>query len=244
MPPQAITADTGVLSRDLAATPSFHVRLVTHTAASEGFRAHYTAHYTEFCSGTKLFTNATGNITDGSDSHDYNNLTTCKFRIMLNSSYSATHFHINSLDLEEGHDYLHFYDNIVSNDNYMLSLTGHITDSDFVVNTRRLMLVLETDESGRDEGFNIDYSAEHAGIESFTTDGLRVYPNPVTDRVNLSCTVPIQLVELRNAEGRIVYSEYNENREVTIHTNQLSAGIYLMTVHTQLGVFTRKVVKL
>ena len=241
--PQAITADTGTLSRDQA-TPQYSIRLVTHTSASEGFRAHYTAHRTVFCTGTNMFSAATGNLTDGSNGHDYNNFTYCKFRIMLGSSYSATHFHINSFDLEEGHDYLHFYNNLVTNANYMFSLTGHISDSNFVVDTRRLCLVFETDEDGRDAGFDIDYSAGHVGVDSHNGDALSLWPNPVRDHVTLTCAEPIQFVELRNAEGRTVYSEYNENQEVTIQTSQLSAGIYLMTVHTRSGVFTRKIVKL
>ena len=241
--PQAITADTGSLSLNQN-TPSYTVRLVTHTTASEGFRAHYTAHRTVFCDGTNMFSAATGNLSDGSGDALYNNFTSCKFRLMLNSSYSATHFHINSLDLEEGHDYLHFYNNLVTNANYMFSLTGHISDSNFVVDTRRLCLVFETDEAGRDAGFDIDYSAGHVGIDSHNSDALSLWPNPASDHVSLSCTEPIQFVEIRNAEGRIVHSEYNDNQEVTIQTSQLSAGIYLMTVHTRSGVFTRKVVKL
>ena len=104
---------------------------------------------------------------------------------MLNNSYSAIGFHINSLDLEEGHDYLSFYDNTVTAANHLLTLTGHISDSDFVLNTHRLTLVLETDESGRDAGFDIDYAAGYVGIDQHTADGLRVYPNPVTDYVTI-----------------------------------------------------------
>jgi hypothetical protein len=239
----ALTADTGTFHFDMN-IQSVQVRLRTHSSSSEGFRGHYTAHRTVFCNGTNMYSAATGNLTDGSGDAPYNNFTSCKFRIMLSSSYSATHFHINSFDLEEGHDYLHFYNNLVSNANYMFSLTGHISDSDFVVDTRRLCLVLETDEAGRDAGFDIDYSAGHSGVDSHNNDALSLWPNPARDHVTLSCTEPIQFVELRNAEGRIVHSEYNENQEVTIQTSQLSAGIYLMTVHTQTGVFTRKIVKL
>lgn len=240
--PQAITADTGVLSLDLMAIPSFHVRLVTHTAASEGFRAHYTAHYTEFCSGTKNHTSITGTITDGSESHSYNNLTNCKFRVLL-TGVTATQFHINSLDLETGHDFLRVYDGNINEANLHTTLTGHISDSVFVVNSRRIFLVLETDESGTDAGFSIDYAGGFVGIDEHAAGSLLVYPNPATDKVTVSHSTPIQHVEIRNAEGRTIYAESPNSETFEVQTNNWSSGIYIMTVQTEDAVLTRKIVK-
>ena len=241
--PQAITADTGSLSLNQN-TPSYTVRLVTHTTASEGFRAHYTAHRTVFCSGSELFSNATGNITDGSGSHDYNNFSNCKYRVMLNSSYNTIHIHINYLDLEEGHDFLRFYNNTVSEANLLHTFTGHIADTSFLLDTRRLSIVFETDETGIDAGFDIDYSGGHTGIDNYADNSLTIWPNPARDYVRLTYPTPIQYMEIRNAAGQIVFSENSNNQELTIQTSQLPAGIYLMTVHTESGIFTRKVVKL
>ena len=241
--PQAITADTGTLSRDQA-TPQYTIRLVTHTSASEGFRAHYTAHRTVFCSGTKMFTNANGNITDGSNGHDYNNFTNCRFRVMLGSEYNTIHIHINSLDLEDGHDYLRIYNNTVSAANLLHTFTGHVADTSFLLDTRRLTLVFETDEAGTDAGFDIDYSGGHTGIDNYADNSLTIWPNPARDYVRLAYPTPIQYVEIRNAAGQTVYSENSDNQQLTIQTSQLPAGIYLMTVRTESGVFTRKMVKL
>ena len=240
--PLVITADTGNFNMTFAC-PSLAVQLVTHSAASNGFRAHYTTHYSEFCSGTQMFTNATGNITDGSGDLEYSNFSNCRFRIMLNNSYSAIGFHINSLDLEEGHDYLSFYDNTVTAANHLLTLTGHISDSDFVLNTRRLTLVLETDESGRDAGFDIDYAAGYVGIDQHTADGLRVYPNPVTDHVTIDSPGPVSLVEVLNAEGRLIYTDNPGNEHFEISTAGWSAGVYFLTARTGDQLLTRKIVK-
>jgi len=220
------------------------VTLITHSSSSEGFRAHYTAHRPVFCNGSDVFTPASGTITDGSGDSPYNNLTSCKFRILLNNSYSAIHFHINSLDLEEGHDYLHFYNNTVSNANYLFSLTGHISDSNFVLDSRRCSIILETDESGTDAGFDIDYSGGHVGIDNHGIDALSIWPNPATDQLNLASPTPIQYVEIRNTEGRTVFSNNSDNQEINISTSHLPAGIYLLTVHTQKGIITKKLVVL
>lgn len=238
------TADTSSYHFDMN-VQSVQVRLLTHSTTSEGFRAHYTAHRTVFCSGTKMHTTPTGTIRDGSGDSSYNNLSDCRFRIILSAaSYSAIAFHINTFDLEEGRDYLHFYDNLVSDNHYIMSLTGQIADSGFVLNTRRLVLVLETDESGTADGFEIDYSGGHVGIEGLDAESLTVYPNPASNYVTISHDMPIQRVEIRNAEGRVVYLENINNQDITIQTSHYPAGIYLMSIHTQSGVITRKLVVL
>jgi len=239
---QWITADTGTLSLNLP-TPDIHLRLVTHSAESDGFRAHYTAHYTEFCSGTKMYSNPSGNITDGSFDADYNNLVTCKYRLMLNATYSAVDFHINYLDLEEGHDFLHFYNNTISEANYMFSLTGHIADSSFTVDTRRLMIVFETDESGIDAGFDIDYMGGHVGVDPHARE-LVLYPNPASDRVTLACDEPVSRVVIRNAEGRTVYEGAFDSEQITIPVKHLRSGLYTTTIQTKSGMVTRKFVKM
>jgi hypothetical protein len=236
------TADSGTLTIAWGTT-ELTVNLVTHSAASEGFRAHYTSDITTFCSGTKVFTSTAGTITDGSETANYNNLTTCKFRIMINADYSATVFHINSLNLEEGHDFLHFYNNTLSNANYLFSLSGDILDSSFVLDTRRLTLVFETDETNTDAGFDIDYSAGNVGIETLD-NSFAVYPNPANDRVVLDCAEPIRSVEIRNAEGQLVYAGTYETNLAEIPISQLPAGIYLLTARTETSIITKKIVKI
>ena len=236
------TADTGTLNINWG-TKELTVRLVTHTTASEGFRAHYTAHRPVFCSGTDMFTSPTGNITDGSGDSPYNNFSNCKFRVMLSSSYSAIHLHINSLDLEEGHDYLHIYNNTVTEANRIVSLTGHIADSSFLIDSRRLSLVFETDESGIDAGFDIDYSGEHSGVENLGSDALTIWPNPATDRVTLSHPTPIQHVEVLNAEGRRIFVHHPESEQLDILISDWPSGIYFLTAHAGNQVITRKFIK-
>lgn len=236
------TADTGTLTVAWG-TAELTVRLTTHTAGSAGFRANYTAERPTFCSGVQGFSSVTGNITDGSNSENYNNLTTCKFRIMLNASYSATHFHVNHLDLEEGHDFLHFYNNTISESNHLFSLTGHIADSSFVTDTRRLMIVFETDETVTDAGFDIDYEGGHVGIEDFDHT-LAVYPNPAGDHVTLDGPAPISRVEIRDAEGCLLLMESPDSEHFDLPTFHLSTGIYLITAYIGTTTVTRKIVKL
>jgi hypothetical protein len=236
------TADTGTLAVDWG-TPTLTVHLITHSSTSEGFRAQYTAHRYSFCSGTKLFTNVTGQIEDGSGENNYNNLTTCKYKIVLGSNY-VIHVNINTLDLEEGKDFLHFYDNLVSETNHLLTLTGNMSNSAYMFETRRLLMVLETDEEGTADGFSLDYEGGHVGIEDLSREAVRLFPNPAKDQVRISHSVPIQQVEIFSTEGELLYRETTDNEEVSMQIGHLPAGVFLVKVTAGDHVFTRKFVKL
>ena len=241
--PLVITADTGTFNMAFAC-PNLDVQLVTHSAASEGFRAHYTANRNEFCSGTKIYSSATGNITDGSGGYLYNDLSNCKFKVVMGGQISAISVHINSLDLEDGKDFLSFYDNSISDATHYLTLTGQLTDTSVVFNTRRLMIYLETDETGTAQGFDLDYEGGVVGIDDYVDGSVLVYPNPASERVTIAAAMPIRSVEIRNAEGSLVLSEQPDNEEVVLHIAQLPAGIYLLTARTETSVITKKIVKI
>ena len=240
--PLVITADTGTFNMAFAC-PNLDVQLVTHSAASEGFRAHYTANRNEFCSGTKIYSSATGNITDGSGGYLYNDLSNCKFKVVMGGQISAISVHINSLDLEDGKDFLSFYDHSISDATHYLTLTGQLTDTSVVFNTRRLLIYFETDETGTAQGFDMDYEGGHVGIDDHD-NALNLYPNPASDHMVLDCAEPIRSVEIRNAEGRLVYAGTPETNLAEISISQLPAGIYLLTARTETSVITKKIVKI
>lgn len=239
----ALTADTGTLNVEWEC-PSMEVRLVTHSAETHGFRAHYSTSQEIFCTGSKTFTQPTGHIEDGSGNADYNNFSNCRFRIIISTNYSAIRLNINSLDLEEGKDFLHCYNNLIADENLIFTLTGHLADTSITIDTRRTTLVLETDETGIDAGFDIDYEAGIVGVSQYNEQNFKVYPNPLNDYVILSYFEPIQTVEIFNAIGRKVYSATPNLEETRLSLGDLPAGVYMVTIHTGNQSFTRKLVKM
>lgn len=237
-----LTADTGTLNLEWNC-PSLTVRLVTHSAETQGFRAHYTATQEVFCTGTRMFTQPTGHIEDGSGNADYNNFSNCRFRIQA-SAYTAITLHINTLDLEEGKDFLLCYDNMVTDESLLFSLTGHISDTTITIDNKRLTLVLLTDESGTDAGFDIDYEAGYVGISQHEDLDLKLYPNPSNDYITISYPEPIQTVEIFNTIGHKIYSETPQTKEALLNICDLPSGIYMINIHTGNQSFTRKFVKM
>lgn len=239
----ALTADTGSLNVDWDCH-EITVRLVTHSSESKGFRASYSSSQELFCTDTYLFNEPTGHIDDGSGDADYNNFSNCRYRIIVNSSYSAITMHINSFDLEEGKDFLHIYNNLVSNESLMLSLTGHLSDTTITLDTRRITMVFESDETGTDAGFDIDYEAGGVGISQYDTQNFNLYPNPSNDYVTVSYTEPMTAVEIFNADGRKIYTATPQAETSTIPTFNFPAGVYFVTIHAQNHTFTQKLIKM
>ena len=62
--------------------------------------------------------------------------------------------------------------------------------------------------------------------------------------MTLDCAEPIRSVEIRNAEGRIVYADTPETDRAEIRIAQLPAGIYLLTARTETTIITKKIIKI
>ena len=105
------------------------------------------------------------------------------------------------------------------------------------------MIYLETNETITADGFNLDYEGGQVGIDDHD-NALNLYPNPANDRVILNCAESIRSVEIRNAEGRIVYAGTPETDRAEIRIAQLPVGIYLLTARTETSVITKKIINI
>lgn len=81
--------------------------------------------------------------------------------------------------------------------------------------------------------------------ENFAKLGLNVFPNPVSDMVNItSPEANIEAVTITDLNGRTVKSiNFNNVAEITIDASDLASGIYLMNITANGTVATQKIVK-
>ena len=90
-----------------------------------------------------------------------------------------------------------------------------------------------------------DFTFEHfedvsGGVEALDVNtGVSVYPNPAVDVVTVGGAESADVV-ITNLSGAVVL---NQSGVKTVNVSDLSAGIYLMTVRTESGVFTTKLLK-
>lgn len=77
--------------------------------------------------------------------------------------------------------------------------------------------------------------------EAVTADDMVIFPNPATDRINITSEASIQQVELYNLQGQCVAAKSGDIRVLSL--NGLANGMYILKVTTENGVSTYKVSK-
>jgi hypothetical protein len=73
---------------------------------------------------------------------------------------------------------------------------------------------------------------------------LRVYPNPVGESITVEAECPVKNITISDIAGRTILRE-NAAGEIskTVATSTLGSGVYLLTVETEYGKTTKKIVK-
>jgi hypothetical protein len=90
--------------------------------------------------------------------------------------------------------------------------------------------------------FEITYSV--LGTESFSENAFEVYPNPVTDQLNIvGKGFDMQSVAIKDINGRIVKNATFESNNAQMNMQDLTAGVYLVTSKANEGEITKKIIK-
>ena len=81
------------------------------------------------------------------------------------------------------------------------------------------------------------------GVGENTKVGFDIYPNPVSDKLNVEATEAIDNIEIFNIAGAMVFSQKNCSDKVEIQTANLPAGTYVIRMTTQNTIEVRRFVK-
>lgn len=90
---------------------------------------------------------------------------------------------------------------------------------------------------------------DSVGINNRDISGMKMYPNPAKDLVNITFSAKNAesgVVSVMNLMGQIVYTanlEVNEgNNMITVPVKQLTSGVYMVTLQTNTGISTQKLI--
>jgi len=109
-------------------------------------------------------------------------------------------------------------------------------------------LAVTVDKTG-DYLFISDMDASQLFVESTTESAspyvisviCKVYPNPFTDHLRIECSSTVQLVEIADLQGRIVYSKpYSQGN---INLQSLPSGFYILKMKSGNQVYQQKLIK-
>lgn len=76
-------------------------------------------------------------------------------------------------------------------------------------------------------------------INLYTNASLNIFPNPTKGKVQISSDLKIQYIELFDINGRLVELINDDFKFIELKVK----GLYLLRIHTDSGVFTRKIIK-
>ena len=99
-------------------------------------------------------------------------------------------------------------------------------------------------------GWNINWiriikieSGNKNSSESLNIESLGIYPNPFSDVLNLEVEEGSTMVQILDMQGRKVQEQSITERSVTINTETLPKGIYMLQVSNGVTSNTRKIIK-
>jgi len=85
-------------------------------------------------------------------------------------------------------------------------------------------------------------SAEGDLIEEFVSD-INIYPNPANDILNLESNILIKDISLVSITGKVVVSKNNlDTHSISIKTNELPSGIYILKVKTDESLVLKRLI--
>ncbi|MEZ5146800.1 MAG: C10 family peptidase [Bacteroidales bacterium] len=212
-----------------------------------GFKLEYESVLPTFCSGMALHTAPAGSFDDGSGSFYYKNNTNCMYKIAPEYANGVT-MTFTQFDTEEGVDILKVYD--ANNNQLITELSGSEIPEPISMASGQIFLVFQSDGAMNHGGFTVEYEADNVGIdEADAFKGLQIYPNPATNRLNVTFTQNVASaysVKLISVTGEVVYTENNNKFEGTyVNTIDLSAyakGVYFLSLSNEIGTVNEKVI--
>jgi hypothetical protein len=73
--------------------------------------------------------------------------------------------------------------------------------------------------------------------------GLKIFPNPVNNILNIKSDSNIDEIQIFDLNGRLIFNENYNSENIIVNTEQLSAGMFLIRIKTQNGISNEKFMK-
>lgn len=215
-----------------------------------GWLCEYSSVQPAWCSSSKTFTNPSGTFDDGSGHFDYNDNTTCMFKINVPSA-SQININFNYFDTNDDNDVLKIMNGSLGNQ-LITALSGSYSNppASIVIPGSKATLMFQTDSYFHANGWELTYTALCVGIESQNLlSNFRLWPNPASEILNVDFDVDQQQtfqIKLMDVTGKELYSQvesnYSGRYRSSISVRAFPTGIYFFIITGDNGSFTSKVI--
>lgn len=209
------------------------------TASGDGWLISYEPVKPKFCKSLLNLTEMTDTIEDGSGRWNYNNNTSCSWKIRPDSTSNFT-FEFLELDTEYGKDFVR----ILRNGRLFAEFSGDTLPEAISFDGEYASISFSTDANGRAGGFKIAYSVgEPTSRHEIDMDDIAIYPNPATTEVIIEGN-NLSHLTLYDITGRCIVESEIESDIHTINTSNLSSGTYIIKVIDKYGNCTTKKIEI
>ncbi|MDL2227821.1 C10 family peptidase [Odoribacter sp. OttesenSCG-928-L07] len=215
------------------------------TGSAPGFIFTYKANRVVYCSGLANVNQASYSVITNPDDKNYNPNTLCRWNIVYSQSTGGK-LTVHYIDTYDENDYLMIYD-LGTNEVY--TLFGQLEDQVFEISNGGCMITFKTDNMNTSGiGASFTYEDYYVGINDVKIGELEIYPNPANDKINIrlenkdSQTVSYQIT---NMIGSVVMRNSYSHNQVSNHTidvSSLNSGVYIITLKTNQGTESRKII--
>ena len=219
-----------------------------NNGTSPGWQLNWRGHLPDYCDGILNVSEPSGTINDGSGSKNYTENSLCRWKIDIPGAEKIT-FGITEIDTEEKYDYIHVHDLSTNPASELGKFSGNSVPAP-VTGKGPLLITFRTNNCINKPGWKAYYTNGEAGVPESMISDLNVYPNPVTDVLNITFDLKLQSkirVELVNNLGIIVKKYSFDSQQGTnqgkIFIGDLKAGIFVLRlIHPQGSTYRRIII--
>ena len=205
---------------------SMLIRFVSdETASGDGWLISYEPIRTKYCKSILNLSEMSDTIEDGSGRWNYNNNTSCTWKIRPENTSNFT-FEFLELDTEEEKDFV----KILRNGRTYAEFSGNTLPEPISFDGENASIIFSSDSKGRAGGFKLAYSVgEPSGNRKISNDLIAIYPNPATTEVRIEGN-NLSHLSLYDITGRCVTETEISSDIHTIDTSNLASGTYIIKV--------------
>jgi hypothetical protein len=212
----------------------------------DGWIADYESIIPQYCTGTTILGDPSGNLEDGSGPKKYNNNTVCKWRIQPPEAAAVT-ITFTGFDLADSLDVLRIFDQ--SSAELLAVYTGNQIPDPVTSYSGKMLLMFSTNKSNTGQGWEGIYTSSPVSVPEQVQNCLDfvISPNPVNDRMNIQIDSPLNdhlELNLISVKGQCLFSKHFDvkrgSNNFSIDVSSLPPSVYTLKLTTS----TEKTAKL
>jgi hypothetical protein len=194
----------------------------------QGALLNITPNYAEYCS-SMVYNQPQWTFNDGSGPNLYFNDTDCEWLIDVSEhEFDYMRIYFPKYDLLEG-DILSLYKGTTTDAPVLGTYSSSNQPAEIITEEKQILVKFVTNSDGQADGWELVYETLTLGVNDDNTGNVIVFPNPVSNLLNINGLSAPAKISLIDMSGRIVM-EVNDFENSTLDISNLQSGMYFIKI--------------